>query len=272
MLYHYLYPDDVVSSSHFTELATGLAAAGWRVIASSSNRSCRGNLPPFEKRSFWNGVLFRRVWRPPLRQASGLGRVLNIMWMIAAWSLLALNRRIQPDVLIVGTDPILSPVVATIWKRLRPKTRLVHWCFDLYPEAAVADGLLQERSLIARLCRHLMGRAYRSFGLIVDIGSCMRERLRAYDSRALMETITPWALAEPITPAPVPATERQELFGDANLCLLYSGSFGRAHTWQGLLEIAEAIYPGGGRVVFSAGGTRWRNFGKHWTSLGFRFG
>jgi glycosyltransferase involved in cell wall biosynthesis len=174
--------------------------------------------------------------------------------MISAWSLLALNRRVNPQVLIVGTDPILSPVVSIVWKFLRPDVRLVHWCFDLYPEAAIADGVLAEKSLAARLFQWLMQRSYRSFDLIVDIGSCMRNRLLRYGSEATHATIVPWALSEPDSPAPIPASERSKLFGNAKLGLLYAGSIGRAHTWRGILELAEILLPTGGRVVFSVRG------------------
>lgn len=255
VLYHYLYPDEVVSAVLFTDLCVGLAARGWRVIASSSVRAWHHNDRKYPRRAMWKGVEFRRIWRPGLRQASGLGRLGNALWIIAAWSLLALNRSVQPDVVIVGTDPILSPVISVVWKLFRPRVRLVHWCFDLYPEAAIADGLLRENGLFARLFTGLMQSAYRRFDMLVDIGSCMRERLMKYGSAAAADTIVPWALIEPERPSPIPAGERIELFAGSKLGLLYSGSFGRAHSWRGLPELAEALRGRGGSVVFSVRGS-----------------
>src|SRR5712692_8742841 len=253
VLYHYLYPDDVVSAILFSELSAGLVERGWHVTASSANRAWHNDRETYPLRSTWKGIEFRRVWRPQWRQASGLGRMANAIWMIAAWSLLALNRRVRPQVLIVGTDPVLSPVISVVWKWLRPDVRLVHWCFDLYPEAAIADGLLSEKSLAARLFQHVMQRSYRALDLIVDIGSCMRSRLLRYGSEATKATIVPWALSEPDGPASIPVAERHELFGDSELGLLYSGSFGRAHTWRGILELAKTLAPSGS-VVFSVRG------------------
>jgi glycosyltransferase involved in cell wall biosynthesis len=174
--------------------------------------------------------------------------------MIAAWSLLALNRNLQPDVLIVGTDPICSPLIAFFWKLLRPRVRLVHWCFDLYPDAAIADGLLPEESLVGELLKKLLRRAYKRFNLIVDIGSCMRARFKKYRAGVPAETIAPWALVETERPAPIPAEERRELFGDARLGLMYSGNFGRAHSWQGIPELAHALQEAGARVVLAVRG------------------
>jgi colanic acid biosynthesis glycosyl transferase WcaI len=253
-LYQYMLPDDVVSAVLFTELCTGLAGKGWRVVASSSNRARQDHRRTYPEYSVSNGVEFRRVWRPALSQASQLGRIVNAIWMIVAWSLLALDRSLQPDVLIVGTDPVLSPIVAIVWRVFKPRVRLVHWCFDLYPEAAIAAGLLRENSFLVRLFKGLMRRTYRGFHLIVDIGCCMGERLREYDSSSRTLTVPPWALSEPNEPAPIPELERRKLFGEANLALLYSGNLGRAHSWSWVPELAHALQTIEGRIVFSARG------------------
>lgn len=254
VLYHYLYPDEVVSSVLFSQLCTGLAAQGMRVTGSSSNRSWSDDGRIYPRRTTRDGVEFLRIPRPGFRQSSAFGRIANAAWMIAAWSTMALDPRVRPDVLIVGTDPVLSLLVALPWKLFRPRTRIAHWCFDLYPEAAVADGLVQRKSFFVHNLTSLMRRAYRRCSLIVDIGDCMRQRLKAYDSPAVSETIPPWALTEPEKPAGADPAERALLFGDATLTLLYSGSFGRAHTWHGIPELAGGLYPFGGRIAFSVQG------------------
>jgi len=140
------------------------------------------------------------------------------------------------------------------WRLFKPKVRIVHWCFDLYPEAAIAGGVLQEGAWFATSLKRLLRRAYGHCSLIVDIGSCMRRRLETYGSTASAETITPWALTEPQRPVPVDPAERHELFGDASLGLLYSGTFGFAHTSRGIPELARALALKGGRITFSIQG------------------
>jgi colanic acid biosynthesis glycosyl transferase WcaI len=254
VLYHYLYPDDVVSSIHFSELCFGLASRGWRVVGSSSCRGCRDEQKKYPLFSEENGVQFRRIWRPKFRQSSGFGRLANAVWMIAAWSFLALDPRIRPDAVIVGTDPILSPLVALAWRALRPGVRMAHWCFDLYPEAAIAAGLLAENSIVTLGLKRLLRWAYGRCALIVDIGMCMRRRLDLYGSKARKETIAPWALVEPDGPSSMDPTERQLLFGESAIGLLYSGTFGLAHTWDGVPELARILARSGGKVVFSVQG------------------
>ena len=61
--------------------------------------------------------------------------------MSAAW--LAHARRLGPfDAAIVGSDPAFAPLVGPGLRRLWPTTALVHWCFDVYPEAIAAEGAL----------------------------------------------------------------------------------------------------------------------------------
>jgi colanic acid biosynthesis glycosyl transferase WcaI len=253
VLYHYLHPDDVVSATHLTDLAVGLGERGWSVTGVAGNRGCRDERIVYPRRSQWMGIDIRRVWRPPLRQASTIGRFVNAAWLAAAWSLLSFDRRVHADVVVVGTDPILSAVVGIVWKWRRPRTQMAHWCFDLYPEAAVADGVLSERSVIVRWARALMRRAYAAMDLVVDIGACMRERISLYEPTARRETIPPWALVEPPGPPTPDPRERRELFGDAPLGLLYSGNFGRAHTWDGIPALARALDPVG-HIAFSVRG------------------
>jgi hypothetical protein len=162
--------------------------------------------------------------------------------MVFSWSLRAARSgSVRPDVLLVGTDPVLSVLAAIPWRRLRPKVKIAHWAFDLYPEAAIADGILEERSSLVRALRRTLRVAYRSCDLLVDIGPCMRQRLDLYDSPARRETIVPWALSEPgrlLEPDP---GVRRSLFGDARLALLYSGNFGRAHMHEPFLDLARRL-------------------------------
>lgn len=176
--------------------------------------------------------------------------------MILRWSLLGMTLRPRPDFLLVGTDPILSLLVARFWNLLSPQTRVVHWCFDLYPEAAIADGVLQQNGAVPRLLKRLLAPAYRRCSLIVDLGPCMRKLLLQYPSAARRETIVPWAIEEAANPLPMHSAERAALFGNATLALLYSGNFGRAHSCEEILSLAQELHPYGGKLVFSVRGNR----------------
>lgn len=237
------------------ELCQGLVERGWEVTGFPGNRGCRDEALTYPRRDTHRGVHLRRIWRPCFRQSSTPGRLLNAAWMIARWSLLALKPN-PPTAVIVGTDPILSVSVAIIWKLLRPRTRVVHWCFDLYPEAAYADEMLPPGGLMARVLEQLLHRAYAACDAIVDIGPCMRHRLAQYPSQAVPATIVPWAIEEPANVLPTSADERSQIFGTSELTMLYSGTFGRAHTYDLFLTLAHRLRGENAKMAFSVRGNR----------------
>jgi glycosyltransferase involved in cell wall biosynthesis len=173
--------------------------------------------------------------------------------MFAAWSL-PVGRK--SDVLIVGTDPILSVLVAIAWRLTRPGVKIAHWAFDLYPEAPVADGMLRPRSPLVRGLKVMLKIAYGCCDLIADLGSCMRRLIEVYRPKARKVTLVPWALSEPDRPVPPDAATRGDLFGDASLGLLYSGNFGRAHSYEEFLELARQLRGSRSTVCFAVRGNR----------------
>jgi hypothetical protein len=252
VLYQYFHPDDVVSAIHVSELAEGLSRRGWDVTANPCNRSCRTN-KSYPRAGSYKGVKIKRTWRPLLPQQKSWGRAINCLWMLIAWSLQALLKR--PDVVIIGTDPVLSAAVAIPWKILRPATQTVHWCFDLYPEAAVADGILQSGATLTGIKR-IMTSAYNRIDLLADIGDCMRRRLSAYSSQAVQSRVWPWALAEPATVPDIDQTHRKAVFGSTKLAIMYSGNFGRAHSFSEVLTIARGMREVAAHFSFGIRGNR----------------
>ncbi len=257
VLYHYFHPDDVVSARHLTEFCLGLQERGWEVEALPCNRGCRDESRSYPLCERWQGLTIRRVWRPRLRQSSGLGRIVNALWMLASWGTLALrNRRNAPDVVLVGTDPVLSVLVAWVLRKLRSRIRVAHWCFDLYPEVAVADGVVPPRGWLVRVLRPLLRAAYASCDLVADLGGCMRRRLEPYGHAGRKVTLVPWALVEPESPERPEKTVRRELFAGQPLGLLYSGNFGRAHSFSDFLDLARRLRGDGVHFCFGVRGNR----------------
>lgn len=257
VLYHYLHPDDVVSARHFDDFCLELHARGWEVEALPCNRGCRDESKTYSRAEDWQGIRIRRVWRPALKQNSTLGRIGNALWMLAAWSVLALRgRKRVPDVVVMGTDPILSVAVAIPLRILRPRIKIVHWCYDLYPEAAEADGILNTGGWTAHLARTILRRAYRRCDLVADLGNCMRSRLDNYGHQSAKATLVPWALHEPAAVSEPDPKARQELFGDCRLGVLYSGNFGRAHSGDEFLALARQLRGVGIQFCFSVRGNR----------------
>ncbi|MFO1066401.1 MAG: glycosyltransferase [Pirellulales bacterium] len=178
VLYHYFHPDDVVSARLFSDLAVAAREKGLHVVAMPSVRSCHDGRAAYSRREEWEGGSIRRVWRPGWRQSSNKGRILNALAMLVGWTWRALvTPRSKHEVMIVGTDPILGVLVAIPWRLLRPRSTIIHWCHDVYPQAAVADGVLRADSLVVWMLNRVLRIAYRRCDVIADLGMCMRGKM-----------------------------------------------------------------------------------------------
>ena len=238
ILYHYYFPDDVISSRHITDLAEGLCSNGWNVEVFTSNRYCRRDGKIRQCREIHNGVHIRRFNHPPFLQSGKIGRLLNSFFLSIKWFFALLFK--HTDVVIFGTDPQFSFFIIPFLAFFRPKLRLTIWGFDLYPEAIVADGI-KIPGLLLKCIRWWAGISYRNCGLLVDIGSCMCKRFLEYHPGAEFETIVPWAIDEPETPEVPDIETRRELFGDVALGVLYSGTVGRAHQFEEFIFLAREL-------------------------------
>lgn len=233
------------------------ASGKWEVEVWPSNRNCHNPQIKYStKIEEINGVKVRRVWRPAWRQHSNLGRILSSVWMMKLWCLRFLfSPGGRPDILVIGTDPIFCLGIAPFLKLVHPQMKVVHWCFDLYPEYAIANGMAKENGLIAKMLRWFMGKGYAHCDLVADIGPCMREKLERYPAKA-RTTHTPWSFEEPAKPLPLDLAERRELFGQAQIALLYSGNFGLPHEFYMTLKLARAAKADGLVLCYSVHGSR----------------
>ncbi len=243
LLYHFFHPDEVISARLFSDLAVRMSSEGWNVVAMPAARMYDGDRV-LATRERYGDVDIHRIWRPSFKQASNLGRLVNACAMLIAWTWRALvTRRYSSEVMIVGTDPILSILIAVPWRLLRPKCRIIHWCHDVHPEASIAEGTLTERSWIVRALRALLTLAYRRCDRIVDLGDCMRQLLFRYQPNKVYDTITPWALVEPDSVSRPSDEIHKELFGTKSLGCLYSGNLGRAHDFELFVKLARQSRP-----------------------------
>jgi len=251
VFYHFYKPDDVVSAVHFADLCEGLAARGWNVTVRTSNRYCRhpGRIDP--RREVVNGVNVVRSRRPGFSQSSNVLRMVNSLWIQAAW-LWGFWRSPKPDAVIVGTDPQFSQLMLPLLRRIAPRCRILYWSFDTYPEAVLAESPGRVVRGLAEFLYRLMPRLYRPVDVMVDIGPYMRALLQKHGHDARLATLVPWALSEPEFGIPVNRQVRDAMFGqDATLGVLYSGNMGMAHEYEGFLALARMLRTRAPGVIFA---------------------
>ena len=238
VFYHFFHPDQVVSARIFSDFAEEQARRGWDVTAVTCNRAHGDDAARFPAEELWNGVRIVRVFRPAWSQKRPLPRLGNSGWLLSAWFLR--STRLGPfDAIVIGSDPSFAASLAIPLRAARPRTPILHWCLDVFPDAGEAEWTGATR-LLSPPARAIMSAAYRCCDVVADLGPCMRARLERYGGSPRRETLTPWALVEPEHPADPDPGMRRELFGEAKIGLLYAGSMSRSHDFDSLLALARA--------------------------------
>ena len=262
LIYHFFYPDDVVSARHFSDMAEELDKRGWNVNVLTSNRYCRYQHSKIDQRKeILHGIDIRRSYRPGWNQSKNIPRLCNALWLFLNW-LFTIFRAKKTDCYIVGSDPQFSQILFPFLRILTGNSTLIYWCFDLYPEAILADARNSLLTLGARLVKPLIWACYRYVDVIIDLGPIMQKRIAAYNHNKISKTLTPWALKEPSVIPLQDINMREQLFGtDVTLGLLYSGNLGLAHEYELFLEIARKLrqLEPGIRFAFAGRGNRFES-------------
>ena len=242
ILYHFYKPDDVISARHFSDLAEGLAARNWNVTVLTSNRYCRyaaDRIRP--KVEEINGVKIIRMSRPAFDQSKNISRMINSIWISAKW-LLKILFSDSYDVILIGTDPQLGYFITPWIKLFKPRTKTALWAFDLYPEIIrTIEPLPLSINIFTKLVSPIAKLSYKSMDFIADLGSCMRKRIKRYNTKAKFTTLIPWAISEPGIIISPDTEIRHKLFGKAKLTILYSGTIGQAHTFEDFIKLAREL-------------------------------
>ena len=139
LIYHFFHPDTVISARLFSDLAEELVCAGHSVTVFTGNRLIRTNAVLAEEEN-WNGVEIRRFSRPNFSQGSNVGRLFNSGVLQLKWLCGFFRRRREFDAVLVGTDPQFAYLMFPLLRLMNRRIRLIHWAFDLYPEAILVNS------------------------------------------------------------------------------------------------------------------------------------
>lgn len=238
LLNHYFWPYDDALALLATDLAEDLVRAGHEVtvLASSGTGPGGTHLPHEETR---RGVRIVRTRNTVLGKGSLARRVADYGTYLASAFASALTLP-RPDVVVATSAPPLLAAVGLAAKRLRG-SRLVYWLQDLYPELAVAFGVLGPRSPATWLAERVSRAALRGADAVVVPGEPMKARVAAKGvDPARVHVLPNWADGADVRPVPPDANAfRRGLgLGDRRV-VLYSGNLGRAHDLETLVELAR---------------------------------
>jgi colanic acid biosynthesis glycosyl transferase WcaI len=216
----YFPPDASATAYLLGELAEDLARRHevWVVAGRPSYNPKSSRFRPRE-------VLVRRAWSTEFPRAKMAGRLANYATYLigSAASALCVPR---PDIVVSLTDPPAVGAVGLIVAR-RYRVPFVYVCEDIFPDVAVALGVLRNRAAIQawrQLNRHLRAEAAR----VVAISRDMRAKLEGEGVPPEKVVVIPnWGQAHTSSPADVLAARRHNGW-DGRFVVMHAGNLGLA--------------------------------------------
>ncbi len=258
------YPDVAATAQHMWDLARHLDSHGHTVSAITS-QSVYGSSERFKVvHEKIGSITIHRVPQTAFGKVHNLGRMGDFLsfYLSAFWQM---SRVPAPDVILALTSPPMIGVLGMIQKQFRSRAgkriALVNHVMDLYPDAAVAMGVLRPTGLITRIMAAIDRRKFAVCDALIALGYDMRDRLvkqyvQASHSHRI-HVIQPWADQTEIKPTPRDTNPLRKQLGLENaFVLLYSGNFGQAHDVETILQAIRATkdrtdirwcFTGGGR-------------------------
>ena len=257
LLNQVFYPDVAATAQQSHDLARHLVSAGHEVAVITS-RSVYGRVGvAYPRRETVDGIEIHRVGRSLFGKASIFARALDfgLFYLRALVKSLTVRR---PDVVVCLTTPPFLAMAGWLLRLLR-RSRFVYWVMDLYPDVAVADGLLKPGSLSTRLFERLNRFCLRRADRVVVVGRCMMRRVveKGVDRGHLVH-IGVWADHEEVDPLPRDRNPfRKQWHLDDRTVVMYSGNFGIAYEIETMCDAARRLDDDERlRFVFVGGGKR----------------
>lgn len=211
--------------------------------------------PPVEK---FGSVRIQRsratqIWSKQIR-----GKAINGVLFLLRAVLHTLRNRQNSNLLLLTTAPPFLPVLGYIAHLL---FRMPYVCilYDLYPDIAVALGVIPRHHWLARFWQSVNRRIWRNAKGLIVLSPEMKERVRAICPQAKdkIAVIHSWGDAKAIVPIP----KKDNWFAcKYNLVdkftVLYSGNMGRCHDMDTILEAAKLLRDEPIQFVFVGSGAK----------------
>ena len=260
------YPPDLAPSAHLAaSLADHRAALGDEVTVVSGTGSYLGGSG--RKAGVDRGSADRprgprviRLWTPALGKANTARRLGDYLsFLVGAVARLLFLRR--QDVVIALTSPPYILAAAVAHRFLHPRTRVILWSHDVYPDAAEAFGTIRPGGLLSRALRAAKRWLLRHVDHVVAVDPAMLIRVLsgyARDSKpegSVIPTWEPYALfPDGDRPASWAAYEEPDLA--KRFIVLHLGNLGFGHRTDTIAEAAAALADEGVTFLFVGGGER----------------
>jgi len=180
-----------------------------------------------------------RLWTPKLSKNNLFGRLSRFFLMSVGLGWKTLVRSRPSDTVFAVTNPAPLLVVLALVRKLR-RFNLVFLVHDVFPENAVAAGIVRRNHILYPLIKRIFDWAYGSADAVITIGRDMSEVLASKNPLGVdkITLIENWADHPLVEQIPRDKSMIVPMGLSEKIVIQYAGNIGRA---QGLLEFVDLI-------------------------------
>jgi putative colanic acid biosynthesis glycosyltransferase WcaI len=256
------YPPSLAPSAHLAaSVADHRAAQGDDVTVVSGRGGYLGGVERGARSSRAAGApTVIRLWTPALGKATQVRRLGDYVAFIVG-AVVRLLLLPEQDVVIALTTPPYVLVAAVAHRILHPRTKVVLWSHDVYPDAAEAYGTIRPSGFVSLMLRAAARRLMRRVDHVVAVDEAMLNRVLtgyAHDGQPPGSVIPNWEPADRFPRDRRPTSWAG--YGDPALVdrfvVLHTGNFGVGHRVGGIADAATTLAEDGVTFLFVGGGVR----------------
>jgi len=251
-------PDFAATGQLIEELVRQLGSVGVdvNVFTGQPGYAFQSNeAPAIEK---LKGVIVKRSRASQLWPKRVRGKAMNgVLFMIRA-ALHVLRNYRRRNVLMVTTAPPFLPFLGYL-AHLCTGMSYICLLYDLYPDIAIALGVIPENHWLGKIWQNLNIRVWRRSKEIIVLSSSMKQRIASIcpEVEDKINVIHSWANPDAIVPIP----KKENWFAwKHNLVdkftVLYSGNMGRCHDMDTIIAAAKELKDEPIQFVFIGGGAK----------------
>jgi len=245
ILTQYFPPETGAAQVRLKELAKGLQRQGHEVVVVTAFPNHPSGVIPPEYRGYWSmkdeveGLPVYRTWVYPVQRGRFWKRLLNYFSFTfsSLWGILKAG---PCDVLFVESPPLFLGMTAVLGSWIK-RARLVFNVSDLWPESAVALGLVTNKTMIRMteaLETWLYNRSWKLSAVTIGIRDTWIKRGIPAKKIAFLPNGVNLELFRPLPPD----QEFKEKLGlQDKFVLVYTGTMGYAQGLESVLEAANLL-------------------------------
>lgn len=243
MVTDHFQPDLSSTGRLWTDLAVELVAGGLEVSVVTAHSSYNTNVVA-PRRETHKGVQIRRLKSTQFDRTKLPGRLVNEVSFSMASFVVSL-RLPRPDVILSLSSPPFLPPFMALAGRVR-RVPFVYVNYDIFPDIAVAIGLLSSSHPATWAFERALRFALRRATRVVVIGRCMESIVRSkLAGRPVpIDVIHNWSDGTQFFPIPRPANRflkaHPEISG--TFVVQYSGNMGRFQDFESILAAAARLH------------------------------